>query len=82
MKAALSFRRHRIAQAVRPENRAGPAKVRVVTPGRLCRQGTTPVLTLPQPISVPLSAHATLSNRCVHDRIRAHAMPVHGHGLN
>jgi hypothetical protein len=34
MKEALHFHRHRIARAVRPENRAGPAKVRAVAPAQ------------------------------------------------
>jgi hypothetical protein len=34
MKEALRFGRHRIARAVRPENRAGPAKVRAVAPAQ------------------------------------------------
>ena len=59
MKEALSFRRHRIARAVRPQNRAASAKVRAVTHGPPLRQGAAPALTLSQPVSAPLSAHAT-----------------------
>ncbi|RWD50924.1 MAG: hypothetical protein EOS75_32610 [Mesorhizobium sp.] len=81
MKEPLRFRRHRIARAVRPENRAGPAKLRAVTPGCLCRARRDA-----DPHFAAIDIRAAfgardLCNRCVHDRIRAHAMPVHGHGL-
>lgn len=82
MKEAHRFRRHRIARA---RSAAKPSRF---------REGARhhPRLPLPagrdagphfaEPISVPLSAHATPCNRDVLDRIRAHAMPVHGYGLN
>jgi len=59
MKQALSFHRHRSARVVWPENRTGSAKMYAVPPGSLSQQVAAPVLTLPQPMPVPLSAHAT-----------------------
>jgi len=59
MKEPFRFRRHRIARAVRPENRADPAKVRAVTPGSLYRARRDAGPHFAEPISVPLSAHAT-----------------------
>ncbi|MFD1985529.1 hypothetical protein ACFSOZ_23900 [Mesorhizobium newzealandense] len=82
MKEALSFRRHRIARAVRPQNRAGPAKVRAITPGQPlpAGRGAGPHLAATD-IGAAFGA-GDPCNRRVQDRIRAHAMPVHGHGLN
>lgn len=41
------------------KTRAGPAKMRAIASSGPSRQDAAPVLTLPQPISVPLSSQAT-----------------------
>lgn len=81
MKEPLRFRSHRIARAVRAGKPSGPAKLRAVTPRQplpgkarrrssLCRTYIRAAIGARDPC-----------NPSVHDRIRAHAMPVHGHGL-